>query len=70
MACCCACSPTARLQLAWLAWATPFGLTAQAAPYADNRIAPLIVLAAFPLVLAVLPSRRHDTAMSASGMVR
>jgi ABC-2 type transport system permease protein len=39
-------------QLAWLAWATPFGLTARAAPYADNRIFPLIVLGAFPIVLA------------------
>lgn len=39
-------------QLAWLAWATPFGLIARAAPYADNRIAPLIVLGAFPIVLA------------------
>ena len=32
-------------QLAWLAWTTPFGLTARAAPYADNRVAPLLVLA-------------------------
>ncbi len=39
-------------QLAWLAWATPFGLTARTAPYADNRILPLIVLGAFPIVLA------------------
>jgi ABC-2 type transport system permease protein len=39
-------------QLAWLAWATPFGLTARAAPYADNRILPLIVLSVFPIVLA------------------
>lgn len=39
-------------QLAWLAWATPFGLIDRAAPYADNRILPLIVLGAFPVVLA------------------
>ena len=39
-------------QLAWLAWATPFGLTARSAPYGDNRIAALIVLSAFPIVLA------------------
>ena len=32
-------------QLAWLAWSTPFGLTARTAPYADNRTVPLI---AFP----------------------
>jgi ABC-2 type transport system permease protein len=38
--------------LAWSAWATPFGLTARAAPYADNRIAALLVLACPPFVLA------------------
>jgi ABC-2 type transport system permease protein len=48
-------------QLAWLAWATPFGLTARAAPYADNRIVPLIVLGTFPIVLAgaALVAARH-----------
>jgi ABC-2 type transport system permease protein len=48
-------------QLAWLAWATPFGLTARAAPYADNRIVPLIVLGALPIVLAgaALVAARH-----------
>ena len=48
-------------RLAWLAWATPFGLTARAAPYADNRIVPLIVLGAFPIVLAgaALVAARH-----------
>jgi ABC-2 type transport system permease protein len=48
-------------QLAWLAWATPFGLTARAAPYADNRIVPLIVVGAFPIVLAgaALVAARH-----------
>jgi polyether ionophore transport system permease protein len=48
-------------QLAWLAWATPFGLTARAAPYADNRIVPLIVLGAFPILLAgaALFAARH-----------
>lgn len=48
-------------QLAWLAWATPFGLTARVAPYADNRIVPLIVLGAFPIVLAgaALFAARH-----------
>lgn len=40
-------------RLAWAAWITPFGLTAQAAPYADNRVAPLLVLAGFPFVFAV-----------------
>jgi ABC-2 type transport system permease protein len=48
-------------QLAWLAWATPFGLAARAAPYADNRIVPLIVLGAFPIALAgaALFAARH-----------
>lgn len=48
-------------RLAWLAWATPFGLTARAAPYADNRIVPLIMLGAFPVVLAgaALVAARH-----------
>jgi ABC-2 type transport system permease protein len=48
-------------QLAWLAWATPFGLTERAAPYAGNRIVPLIVLGAFPIVLAgaALFAARH-----------
>jgi ABC-2 type transport system permease protein len=39
--------------LAWSAWASPFGLVVRAAPYADNRSAPLAVLAGFPLVLAL-----------------
>ncbi len=48
-------------QLAWLSWATPFGLIARTAPYADNRIVPLIVLGAFPIVLAgaALFATRH-----------
>jgi ABC-2 type transport system permease protein len=40
-------------QMAWSAWATPFGLAERAAPYAENRVTPLIVLACFPIVLAV-----------------
>ncbi|MFY9917471.1 MAG: polyketide antibiotic transporter [Mycobacterium sp.] len=40
-------------QLAWLAWTTPFGLTALAAPYADNRVAPLLVLAGLAVGFAV-----------------
>ncbi|MGH3678598.1 MAG: polyketide antibiotic transporter [Mycobacterium sp.] len=39
--------------LAWSAWASPFGLVVRAAPYADNRVAPLVVLAGFPLALAL-----------------
>lgn len=38
--------------LAWSAWTTPFGLAVRAAPYAGNRVAPLLVLAAFPIVFA------------------
>lgn len=39
-------------QIAWVAWMTPFGLAARSAPYAENRIIPLIVLGTFPIVLA------------------
>ena len=39
-------------RLAWLAWVTPFGLAARSAPYAEDRVVPLIVLGAFPIVLA------------------
>ncbi|MFC3453776.1 polyketide antibiotic transporter [Amycolatopsis speibonae] len=49
--------------LSWAAWATPFGLTAIAAPYADDRIVPLMVLAAFPVLLgatAVIACSRRD----------
>jgi ABC-2 type transport system permease protein len=40
-------------RLAWAAWATPFGLAARAAPYAENRVSPLVVLAALSLTVAV-----------------
>ena len=56
-------------RLAWAAWTTPFGLTAKAAPYADNRVTPLIVLAGFPLVFAVtglVTARQRDVG---SGLV-
>ncbi|WP_102144973.1 polyketide antibiotic transporter [Mycobacterium hubeiense] len=49
--------------LAWSAWVTPFGLVVRSAPYADNRIAPLLVLAVFPVVLAtaaVIAARHRD----------
>jgi ABC-2 type transport system permease protein len=55
--------------LAWSAWTTPFGLTARAAPYADNRIAPLLVLACLPLALvaaALVIAQRRDVG---SGLV-
>ena len=47
--------------LAWAAWATPFGLTARAAPYADNRLLPILVLAAYATLFAVaaLVAARH-----------
>ena len=50
-------------KLAWSAWTTPFGLTARAAPYADNRVGPLLVLAAFPIAFglaALLAARNRD----------
>ena len=40
-------------QLAWMAWTTPFGLSSLAAPYADNRAAPLVVLAGLAVGFAV-----------------
>jgi ABC-2 type transport system permease protein len=55
--------------LAWSAWTTPFGLIARAAPYADNRIAPLIVLVGVPALLAgaaLLTARHRDVG---SGLV-
>jgi ABC-2 type transport system permease protein len=47
--------------LAWFAWVSPFGLVVRAAPYAENRIAPLVVLASFPvaLALAAVAAARH-----------
>ena len=59
----CGCSPTAPQRLAWLGWTTPFGLAARAAPYADNRVVPLLVLAAFPIAFAaagLLTARHRD----------
>ena len=50
-------------RLAWSAWTTPFGLAGRAAPYADNRIGPLLVLAAFPITFALaalVTARRRD----------
>lgn len=50
-------------RLAWSAWTTPFGLTARAAPYADNRLAPLLVLIAVPIIpaaTALAASRSRD----------
>lgn len=57
-------------RLAWSAWTTPFGLTARTAPYADNRVGPLLVLAAFPVALglAALMTARHRDA--GSGVVK
>lgn len=50
-------------RLAWLRWLTPFGLIAEAQPYAANRPAPLLVLAV-PVLLgtaaAVAAARRRD----------
>jgi ABC-2 type transport system permease protein len=47
--------------LAWVAWTTPFGLTARVAPYADNRVLPLLVLFAFTIVLGIagIAAARH-----------
>jgi ABC-2 type transport system permease protein len=39
---------------AWLRWVTPFGLVAQVQPYAADRVAPVVVLAAAGGGLSVL----------------
>lgn len=39
--------------LSWLRWVTPFGVLAEVAPYAADRPAPLLVLGAAALLLAV-----------------
>ncbi|KUH99235.1 hypothetical protein [Mycobacterium sp. IS-3022] len=39
--------------LAWTAWTTPFGLTARAAPYADNRVGPLLVMGCVAIAFAL-----------------
>ncbi len=57
-------------QLAWSAWTTPFGLIARAAPYADNRIGPLLVLVCVAVAfgLAALSTARHRDV--GRGMIR
>jgi ABC-2 type transport system permease protein len=40
--------------LAWLAWLTPFGLTGRAAPFAEDRWLPLIVIAVVVTAVSVL----------------
>jgi ABC-2 type transport system permease protein len=39
--------------LAWLHWLTPFGLLGRAAPFAGNRLVPLVVLAGLAALFAV-----------------
>jgi ABC-2 type transport system permease protein len=69
--------------LVWFRWLSPFGLLSTVAPYADDRAAPLLVLAALaiaPAVAAVvLAGRRdvgagllggHDSARSPSALLR
>ncbi|MEV6276708.1 polyketide antibiotic transporter [Nocardia sp. NPDC051832] len=49
--------------LAWTAWLTPFGLAARAAPYAEDRVGPVLVLlalAAAPGAAALVAARRRD----------
>ncbi|MGY0498325.1 ABC transporter permease [Nocardia sp. FBN12] len=49
--------------LAWTAWFTPFGLAARAAPYAENRVTPVLALAGLaiaPAVAALIVARRRD----------
>ncbi|GAB2661754.1 ABC transporter permease [Nocardia goodfellowii] len=49
--------------LAWAAWLTPFGLAARTAPYADNRVLPVLVLlclAVAPGAVALVAARHRD----------
>ncbi|WP_238950233.1 polyketide antibiotic transporter [Mycobacterium sp. IDR2000157661] len=49
--------------LGFASWLTPFGLVSRAAPYADNRMLPLAVLALFAVVagaVAVMAARGRD----------
>jgi ABC-2 type transport system permease protein len=49
--------------LVWLRWLSPFGLLSTVAPYADDRAAPLLVLAVLataPAVAAVILAGRRD----------
>ena len=39
--------------LAWLQWLSPFGLMARVAPYAENRVAPLLALVVQVAIVAV-----------------
>jgi ABC-2 type transport system permease protein len=43
--------------LSWLAWGSPFGLLGRVAPFAQNRVAPLLVLAGLAAVAAVAAVR-------------
>ena len=40
--------------LAWLSWLTPFGLLAEAEPYAANRVGPLAAMAVVVSAIAGL----------------
>jgi ABC-2 type transport system permease protein len=69
--------------LSWLRWLSPFGLLTTVAPYADDRAAPLLVLAALALAPAVAAValagnrdlgggllRARDTARAPSALLR
>lgn len=48
---------------AWTAWLTPFGLAARTAPYAQDRVAPVLVLVLFaivPAACALTLAQRRD----------
>jgi ABC-2 type transport system permease protein len=69
--------------LAWLHWLTPFGLIGRAAPFAGNRVFPLVVLAGLAALFAVAatalatgrdvgsgPLRGRDRARTPSRLLR
>lgn len=56
--------------LAWLQWATPFGLMTQAEPYGANRMAPVLVLGAAVAALAVVAVGVGDGRDVGAGLLR
>jgi ABC-2 type transport system permease protein len=56
-------------QLAWLAWLTPFGLLAEAEPYAANRLLPLAVLVLMVFAAAGLTVMAAEHRDVGSGLI-
>ena len=57
-------------ELAWTAWTTPFGLTARAAPYANNRIGPLFVMLCLRIAFGLAALRMARQRDVGRGLIR